>query len=242
MIGMGTLVNISAVVAGSLLGMFFHGGLKVRFQETLMQALGLCTMFVGAAASLKGLLVINNGTLETSGTMLMILSLVTGAFLGEWMNVEKGMEQFGEWIKSRIKGKNNPQFVEGFVTSSLVICVGAMAVVGSLQDGLIGDASMLYTKSLLDLIIVMVFATTLGNGVLFSAIPLGLFQGSITLFARLLAPVLTDSMISNLSFVGSVLIFGVGVNIAFGKKFKVGNMLPALIMVVIITLLSDVFR
>lgn len=238
MIGLGTIVNVLAVICGSFIGMLCNGGLKQRFQDILMQVLGLATMFIGASGALKGIFVFHGETIETTGTMLMIISLVVGALIGEWINIEKRMEHFGEWLKVKVKGRDNQRFVEGFVTASLVICVGAMAVVGALQDGLTGDASMLYTKSILDFVIVLIFAATLGSGVLFSAIPLGIFQGSITLFAKFIEPILSDQMINNLSFVGSILIFGVGVNLSFGNKFKVGNMLPALIIVVICTIFS----
>lgn len=233
MIGIGTIVNVLAVIIGSIIGIIFHGGLKQKYQDTLMQVLGLSTMFIGVSGTLKGMFVITNNSLETKGTMLMIISLVLGALIGEFIDIEDKMDRLGEYLKSKVKNVNNPRFVEGFVTTSIVICVGAMAVVGSLQDGLIGEPSMLYTKSILDGIIVIIFASTMGIGVLFSVIPLGLYQGTITLCAKFVAPILTDHMIANLSFVGSVLIFGVGVNIAFGKKFKVGNMLPALFIVII---------
>jgi uncharacterized membrane protein YqgA involved in biofilm formation len=233
LVGIGTIVNVLAVVLGSMIGILFNGGLKQKYQDTLMQVLGLSTMFIGVSGTLKEMFVITNSALETKGTMLMIISLVLGALIGEFIDIEDKMDRFGEYLKSKVKNVNNPRFVEGFVTSSIVICVGAMAVVGSLQDGLIGDPSMLYTKSILDGIIVIIFASTMGIGVMFSVIPLGLYQGTITLCAKFVAPILTDLMIANLSFVGSVLIFGVGVNIAFGKKFKVGNMLPALFIVII---------
>lgn len=231
--GIGTIANVMAVIAGGSLGLLFRGGLKARFQEIMMQALGLATIFIGAAGALKGIFVLNGSSIETSGTLVMIVALVIGSAIGEWINIEDKMEVFGAWLKDKAKGKDDPKFVEGFVTATLVICTGAMAVVGSIQDGLHGDATMLYAKACLDLVIVLVFASTLGKGVLFSAIPLGLFQGSITIFAGAIAPLLTDKIISDLSFVGSMLIFCVGVNLVFGKKFRVGNMLPALLIVVI---------
>lgn len=233
MIGIGTIVNVLAVIFGSMIGILFNGGLKQKYQDTLMQVLGLSTMFIGVSGTLKGMFIITNNAIETKGTMLMIISLVLGALIGEFIDIEDKMDRFGEYLKSKVKKVNNPRFVEGFVTSSIVICVGAMAVVGSLQDGLIGDPSMLFTKSILDGIITIIFASTMGIGVLFSVIPLGLYQGTITLCAKFVAPILTETMITNLSFVGSVLIFGVGINIAFGKKFKVGNMLPALFIAII---------
>jgi uncharacterized membrane protein YqgA involved in biofilm formation len=231
--GTGTIVNILAVLLGGTVGLFLKKGLKERYQEILMQALGLATIFIGVSGALKGMFQIDGGTIETTGTMLMIFSLVVGSLAGEWINLESKMEYFGEWLKEKCGGKNDNQFVEGFVAASLTICIGAMAIVGALQDGMTGDASMLYAKAVLDGVILVVFASAYGKGALFSAIPVGIWQGSITLFARALEPFFTEQIISDLSFVGNMLIFCVGVNLAFGKKFRVGNMLPALIFVVV---------
>lgn len=231
--GTGTIVNVLAVLLGGSLGLFLKRGLKERYQEILMQALGLCTIFIGVSGALKGMFVIQDGALSTTGTMLMIFSLVVGSLVGEWIDLESKMEAFGEWMKARFGGKDDNLFVEGFVATSLTICIGAMAIVGALQDGMTGDASMLYAKAILDGVIVVVFASTYGKGALFSAIPVGIWQGSITLFARALEPVLTQQIIGDLSFVGNMLIFCVGVNLAFGKKFRVGNMLPSMIFVVL---------
>lgn len=237
MIGTGTLVNVAAVIIGGGIGMLIRGGIKQRFQDILMQALGLSTLFIGVSGALKGMFTVNGEGLETGGAMVLILSLVLGALIGEGINIEKQFERFGEWLKRKVKSNGDSRFVEGFVTASLVICVGAMAVVGSLQDGLTGDASMLYTKAILDFVIVLVLASALGKGVLFSALPLGILQGSITLFAGVIAPVLSDRMIDNLSFIGSALIFCVGINLCFGKKIKVGNLLPALVIAVLAALI-----
>ncbi|MDD4699629.1 MAG: DUF554 domain-containing protein [Oscillospiraceae bacterium] len=239
MIGTGTIVNILAVIIGSAIGLIFKGGIKQRFQDTLMQALGLCVMFIGVGGALKGIFVINGSGLETTGTMIMILSLVIGGIIGELINIEKWLDVFGKWIKIKVRVKNDNRFVDGFVTASLIICVGAMAVVGSLQDGLTGDASMLYTKSALDFVFIIITASTLGIGVMFSAIPLAIYQGAITVLARFIQPFLTTQVISNLSFVGSILIFGIGVNLSFGKKFKVGNLLPSLIITLIASTILD---
>lgn len=228
--GIGTIVNTLAVIIGSMIGIMIKGGLKQRYQKIIMQALGLATLFIGASGAMSGMLkVIGNG-LETQGSMLLIGSLVFGALVGEFLNIELRLEQIGEWLKSKVHIKNDTHFVEGFVTSALVICVGAMAIVGALQDGLQGDPSTLFAKSILDFIIVMVFASTLGIGVTFSALPLFVYQGSITLFATFLKPFLTQSVITNLSFIGSVLIFAVGINLCFDKKIKVANLLPAMII------------
>lgn len=242
MFGTGTLINVGAVIAGSSIGLALKGGIRQKFQDVLMQGLGMATMFIGLTGALQGMFTVGEKGLETKGTLMLILSLVIGSFFGEWADIELRLEKVGEWLKDKIKAQGESQFVEGFVTSSLVICVGAMAVVGSIQDGLTGDASMLIAKSLLDFVIVMVFASTMGIGVLFSAIPIGVYQGGITLCAALIEPWLTDAMIANMSFVGSVLIFGVGVNISFGKKFKVGNMLPAILVPVVWEVFCTIFK
>lgn len=230
MIGLGTIVNTLAIIVGGFIGLIIKDGLKPKFQETLMSALGLATMFIGAGGAMSGMLKINESQLETQGTMLLIFSLVIGALIGEFIDIEEKLEKLGEWLKSKIKTKSDDPFVEGFVTASLVVCVGAMAIVGALQDGLLADPSTLFAKAILDFMIVMVFASTLGIGTLFSALPVGIYQGMITIFASFLKPLLTDTVIMNLSFVGSVLIFAVGINICFGKKIKVGNLLPAMII------------
>lgn len=224
---MGTLINTAAVVLGALLGMLLKKGIKPRFREILMSALGVSTIFIGASGTLGGF------KTEENATMLLIFSLVLGALAGEALKIEDRLDALGEWIKRKTRRENDNTFVEGFVTSSLVICVGAMAVVGALKDGLTGDYSTLTAKAVLDLVIVMVFASTLGVGVLFSAVPLFLYQGALTLFAKLIEPLMSERLVANLSFVGSALIFCVGVNLAFGKKFKTGNLLPALLVPVI---------
>lgn len=238
--GTGTIVNVLAVLAGGSVGLFLKNGLKERYQQIMMQALGLCTIFIGISGALKGMFRVVGSFVEIRGSMLMIVSLVIGSLAGEWMNIEERMEGFGTWLKKRFGGREDSLFVDGFVASSLTICIGAMAIVGALQDGLIGDASMLYAKAVLDGIILIVFASAYGKGALFSAIPVGMWQGVITLFARTLEPLLTEQIISDMSMVGNILIFCVGVNLAFEKKFRVGNMLPSLIVVVVYDLVMYV--
>lgn len=228
--GLGTLVNVLAVLAGSGLGMLIKTGLKRRFRDILMQACGIATIFLGISGALAGLLKVENGAVSTQNTMLLIFSLVLGGLAGEALNIEAGMEALGERLKRLVRDKSDSRFVDGFVTASLVICVGAMAIVGSIQDGLTGDHTLLFSKSLLDFVIVMVFAATFGLGVMFSALPPGILQGGITLAAALVAGFLSESLISDLSCVGSVLIFCVGLNVAFNAKIRVGNLLPALLV------------
>ena len=237
--GLGTIVNVAAVIAGSGIGLLIKNGLRQRFQDILMQACGIATIFIGIGGALTGLLKITpQGALETQNTMLLVFSLVLGSLLGEALNIELHMEHLGDTLKALVNAKKDTQFVNGFVTATLVICIGAMAIVGSIQDGLTGDYTMLLAKSLLDFVIVMVFASTLGIGVMFAAIPLGVYQGGITLGASLISGYMNESLISNLSCIGSVLIFCVGVNLAFKKMIKVGNMLPAILVPIVYNFLT----
>ena len=242
MIGLGTIINVVAVILGSAIGLLIKNGLKQRFQDILKQGCGVATIFIGISGALKGLVYISaTGQIETKNILLLVISLVLGGFIGELLNIELRMERVGERLKKLVSPKEDSRkdgrFVEGFMTSTLVICVGAMAIVGSIQDGLTGDFTMLATKSALDFVITLIFASTLGIGVMFSAIPLGIYQGSITLLAVLIAGFMTDAMISGMSSVGSVLIFCVGINLVFGKIIKVGNMLPAILIPVIYSLI-----
>ena len=237
MFGTGTIVNTAAVVLGGAAGMILKRGIKENVQETLIKSLGTATMFMGIGGALSKMLVISEGEISTQGTMLMIFSLAIGAVLGEILRVEYRMEQFGEFLRKLCKVEDNGRFLEGFLTNALVICIGAMAIVGSLQDGISGDASMLYAKSILDCVISMVFASSLGIGVLFSAVPLFLYQGSITLLGNFIAPYMTDLLIANITFIGNVLITLVGINLLFGKQIRVANLLPALLIPIIYVLI-----
>lgn len=233
--GLGTIVNAGAVILGGLAGMLFGKKINENIRDSLMKILGLCVMFLGAAGAFSGMLKINaDGGIETYGTMLMIASLVIGTLLGELIKIENGLERFGEWLKKKVKAEKDTGFTSAFVNTSLVICVGAMAVVGSIEDGLTGDHTTLFAKALLDFLIVIIMSSTMGLGCLFAFIPIGILQGSITALAKLCEPVLSmGTVIGDMSLVGSIMIFCVGVNLAFGKKFRVGNMLPSLVVAVI---------
>lgn len=230
--GLGTAINCAGVIGGGILGMMIKKGLSERFQNILIQAVGLCVIFLGISGTLTQMLTVDGGVIVSGGTMMIIFSLALGALLGELLNIEKHTEEFGEWIKVKTGSGGDSRFVDGFVTTSLTICIGAMAVVGAIQDGITGDISMLCAKAVLDAIIVFVMASSMGKGCIFSVIPLGLFQGGITLLSRVIEPLLTPQAVSNMSLVGSMLIFCVGVNLMFQKKIKVANMLPALIFAV----------
>lgn len=237
--GLGTIINTLAVVLGGILGMRFKSGIPEKVQNTLMQACGISTMFIGASGTMAKMLTVTETGIATQGTMLLVLSMVLGGALGELIDLEEKMEHVGERLKNAVKAQGDNAFVDGFVNVSLIICVGAMAIVGSIQDGISGDYTMLATKGILDLIIVMVFASSYGVGAVFSALAIFVYQGAITLAAMLFGSFASERIIGDLSFVGSALIFCVGVNIAFGKKFRVGNLLPALVAAVVIDLIFD---
>ena len=233
MAGLGTLINISGILAGGFIGLLFGKAMKERYQNTLMTATGVCVLFIGISGTLEEMMTVSQGKLTGSGTMMVIGSFAFGSLIGEWLNIESRIEQFGRWLKEKTKSERDTSFVDGFVTTSLTICIGAMAVVGSIQDGVSGDYSILAAKAVLDLIIVLVMTASMGKGCIFSVIPIALFQGVITLLSTFIEPVMTEQALSNLSLTGSMLIFCVGVNLIWDKKIKVANMLPTIVLAVI---------
>lgn len=237
MAGMGTLINVGGILAGGLGGLLFGKALKKRYQDTLMMACGVCVMFLGIGGTMQEMLKISQGKLTTEGTMMLIGSYAAGALIGEWLNIERKMEQFGEWLKIKTSNSGDGVFVDAFVTASLTVCIGAMAVVGAIQDGIYGDSSILAAKTVLDLLIIMVMTASLGKGCMFSAIPVALFQGGITALSTVIQPFMTEQALSNLSLTGSILIFCVGLNLIWGKKVKVANMLPCIVVAVLWALL-----
>ena len=238
--GIGTLVNVIAVILGGVIGMIFGKRIKSDIRDSLMKTAGAAVIFIGVSGALTGLLKINSdGSLTTNGALMMIISLIIGTLTGELVKIEKRLDRFGEWLKIKAKATEDGGFVGAFVNTSLVICVGAMAVVGAIEDGIGGNPATLFAKALLDFLIVIIMTSTLGKGCIFAFIPIGIFQGTITLLSKFMEPVLsTGTIISDMSLVGNVLIFCVGINICFGKKFNVGNMLPSLIVAIIYSAIS----
>ncbi|MBQ8767149.1 MAG: DUF554 domain-containing protein [Clostridia bacterium] len=233
MFGLGTIINTVLVILGGIIGLFFKKGIKDRYEKTLMAACGVSTIFIGVTGTLQGMLTVADGKIQTQGTMLLIFSFVLGGLIGEFINIEKRMDNLGEKLKKLFHAEKDNKFVDGFVNTSLIICVGAMAIVGSIQDGLTGDYSMLTAKAVLDLVIVVIMTSTYGLGAICSAIPIFVYQGGITLLGHFAGNIISDELIGYLSYIGSALIFCVGINITFGKKIKVGNLLPALIIPVV---------
>lgn len=230
MAGLGTVINVAGILAGGLSGLLFGKFMTQRYQDTLTMACGVTVMFIGIAGTIEKMMAVTGKSLTSGGTMMIIGSFMMGSLLGEWLNIEHKLEEFGRWLKARTGSSGDKMFVDGFVTASLTVCIGAMAVVGSIQDGIYGDCSILAAKAALDLIIVLVMTASMGKGCLFSAIPVGIFQGSVTFLSGLIEPFMTETALNNLSLTGSILIFCVGVNLIWGKKINVANMLPTLLI------------
>lgn len=197
-----------------------------------MISVGISIMMLGIGGTMEEMLSVQDGNIVSGGSMMMIITMAVGALIGEWMDIEGKMEKFGIWLKKKTGSSGDSAFVDAFVTCSLTVCIGAMAIVGSIKDGIYGDYTILAAKAILDLIIVFVMTVSMGKGCVFSAIPVGIFQGVITLLARLIQPLMTEAALSNLSLVGSIMIFCVGLNLVFGKKVKVANFLPAIVLAV----------
>ncbi len=240
MTGIGTIVNTLVVVAGGGIGLLLKQGIKDRFKEILLQALGVSTMLIGISGALRGVLVVDGMLLATRNTLLMILCLVLGVILGEWINIDRWMQRLGQYLKRkvRVSDKDN-NFAKGFVTTTIIICTGAMAIVGSFQDALLGDPSMLFAKSALDGVIATILASNYGVGVLYSAIPLLIYQGSLTVLASWIRPILSDLMLFNISFVGSILVLLIGINMLFDKRIRIANFLPAIILAAVLPLIFN---
>ncbi len=225
---LGTLVNASAIAGGCLIGLIVRGRLTEKISATIMNGLALCVLYIGISGALKG-----------QDTLQIIICIAIGALIGEIIDIDKKLNDLGDMIEKKINGKRKGtsnekiSISEGFVTSSLLFCVGAMAVVGSLESGLRGDNTTLFAKSILDGVSSIIFASSLGIGVMLSSFAILIYQGSIALLASGLSTVLTDTVIANMSAVGSLLIVGLGFNMLGMTKIKVANLLPAIFIPIV---------
>ena len=218
----GTLINVAAILVGAALGLVLRRGMKPRVSQTVMQGVGLSVVLIGLS-----------GALETENTLLVILSMVLGGVAGSLLDIQARMDRLGQWAqRRRARGGDGADntFAQGFVTASLVFCVGAMAVVGALDSGIRGDHSTLIAKSALDGVAAAVFASSMGVGVMLSAVPVLVYQGLIALLGTVVAPLLSDSVITEMSAVGGLLIAAIGLNMVLDKDIKVANLLPAILV------------
>ena len=232
MFALGTITNTLAILAGGIFGLLFGKFLNDCLQDGLTKACGISVLFIGIAGAMEKMLSVEGTALTGSGTMLLVGCLALGALVGELLNIEAAFERFGNWLKRKTGNAKDGGFVDAFVTASFTVCIGAMAIVGAIEDGISGNWSILGAKAILDLIIIMVMACAMGKGCIFSAIPVGILQGGVTLLAKLLQPLMTEAALWNLSMVGSVLIFCVGINLVWGKTVRVANLLPAVIFAI----------
>ena len=230
---LGTIINSIAIIVAGLLGNITGKLFKQEQQDALCKVCGVSTLFIAISGAMEEMMKVDGNALVGSGSMLVVISLAVGTIIGELAGIEAAFERFGEWLKIKSGNGKDTEFVNAFVTASLTVCIGAMAIVGAIQDGISGDYSTLAIKAVLDFIIVAIMTASMGKGCAFSVIPVFILEGSITLLAKLVSPIMTETAISNLSLVGSVLIFCVGVNLVWGKKLRVANMLPALIVAVV---------
>jgi len=212
----GVIVNVAAIIVGGLIGLLLKHGLSENIKRVVMQGIGLAVVIIGIA-----------GAIATENILLLVMSLVIGGIIGALIGIEDRLDRLGQRIERRFS-KQEGGFAKGFVLASLVYCVGAMAVVGSIEAGVAGDNTTLYIKSILDGVTAVIFTATVGWGVIFSSIPVLLYQGAIVLLGIRIEPYLTDELINEMSAVGSVIIMGIGINILELKHIRVGDLLPAI--------------
>ena len=238
----GTLINCALILVGTLLGLAVKKILPTHVKDTLMQAVGLVVLFIGIGGAVSACLTYVDGTFGTKDTLIMILSMALGAALGEAIDFEKHLDALGARCQKRFSSGENSTFAAGMVTATLLFCVGAMAVVGSLDNGIRGNTDVLVAKSIIDGISAMILASTLGIGVLFSAVAVLLYQGAISMLGVYIEPCLTDAVIAQMSYVGSILIFAIGLKMLHIAKIKVGNLLPAVFMPILFDLLAHLWQ
>ena len=225
---LGVTVNMLACVAGSLLGLLFRKGIPERFSEAIMKALALCVFLVGVSGALKG-----------ENTIVVIISMVLGTLVGTAVDIDGLLNRAGKAIEDKVSKNGNGSFAKGFVTGSLLFCVGAMAIVGSLSAGLTGDNSTLYTKSVIDFFSAMMLTVTLGPGVALAGVSVFVYQGAIALLAGVLAPILSEPVTNEIICAGSLMIVGLSFNMLEITRLKVANYLPAVVFVPVILWLSQ---
>lgn len=212
---LGTIVNCGAIVAGGLLGLMFRGGIPEKYNATVVHAVSLAVLVIGI-----------RGALKSDALLIIIISLALGSLMGEWLKIEERMVTFGRLLEKRFAGKDDG-FYKGFVTAGLLFCVGSMAIVGALESGLTDNHQTLYAKSILDGIFSVILGSSMGMGVMFSALPVLLYQGAITLGAGLIKPFLQPEVVAQMSAVGGVLIMAIAFNFISDAKIRIGSMLPS---------------
>ena len=229
--GLGTVINV-ALLIGGLCGLLFGKKLNERIKDTLLSVNAVAIMMLAVGGVMQNMLSLSDGKLSTGGTVMMIVSLTLGGLIGETININALVDKFGEWLRIKSHSTGDDSFVSAFVSASCTVCIGAMAVIGSINDGVSGDCSVLIAKAILDAVIICVMTASQGKGCIFSAVPVAIFQGVITIIAVFVGGFMTDLALSYLSYVGNVLIFCVGLNLIRKKQIRVANLLPSLVIAV----------
>lgn len=228
----GTIVNCIAIILGCIFGLLLKGKISEKISSTVMSGLALCIIYIGISGALKG-----------TDMILILISITLGALIGEIIDIDNWLNRCGNFIEKKVKNKNNEvSIAEGFISASLLFCVGAMAIVGSLESGLKGEHGTLLAKSILDGVSSIIFTSTLGIGVIFSSIAVFVYQGSITLGASLISGFLSDTIITNMTAIGSLLIIAIGLNMLRVTKIKVANILPSIFIYLILATVKVYFK
>ena len=234
--GLGTIINVCCIIGGGLVGLLGRRLITQKLQDALLKACGLAVIFLGIGGTMEKMLSIvgaeGGSELSSGGTMMILISLALGSAVGEAIDLDTRFEQLGVWLREKTGSTGDASFVDGFVTASLTVCIGAMAIVGAIQDGLTGNYNTLMLKGAIDAVIICAMAASMGKGAIFAALPVGVWQGLVTVACMPLQPVMTTAALNNLGLVGSILIFAVGVNLIWPKTFKPANMLPAVFVAV----------
>lgn len=231
--GLGTIINTIAIIIGGLIGLFFKDKIKMDQDNALSKACGVSTIFIGIAGAMQYMLTIDENGISSGQAMFVVVCLALGTVIGELIGIEESFERFATYLRNKSGNEKDADFIEAFLSTSFTVCIGAMAIIGAIQDGILHDYSILAVKSVLDFIIAVVMSASMGKGAIFSAIPVFILEGSVTLLSRIIEPIMSTMAIANLSLIGSILIFCVGINLVFGKTLKVANMLPAIIFAII---------
>lgn len=238
--GVGTLIDMSGIIAGGATALAFGRLFSDQMKIMMMTVCGISVFVIGITGIMQGMLTVSNGAVSVNGSIPLLVSLVAGAAIGEVLGIEKGISRLGVLLQKRAGRSEENSFAEGFIKASMVVGIGAMAVMGPIKEGLYGDHSMLIAKALFDFVIIMVLTIPYGKGCLFASLPVGILQGSLTLIACQAKALLTDEALASLTTTGSIMIMCLGINLIWNKEIRVANMLPMVIIGVALSYIPGV--
>ncbi|MDO4487661.1 MAG: DUF554 domain-containing protein [Eubacteriales bacterium] len=226
----GAIINALAVIAGGVLGMLGGGLITEKIKETVLKANGMSVILIAISGVLSKMFLISDAGIESQGSIMLVVCLALGGIIGEAIDIDGLLAKFGEWLKIKTKSENDGGFIDAFVTTSIIVAVGAMTIIGGIEDGLRGDMTIYIVKSIIDFITVMVLAAAKGKGCVFAFVPVLVVQGGVTVLSGLLAPIMTTEVIGAISLVGNALIMGIGINLLKPGTLRVANLLPAVVL------------